>query len=144
MWDWDRFGRNQFLGEVRLSLSSLDLTDSTAQWYTLQDKVSIDICSDAPIWGFSDVKNLNLDAPPFFNQSLHFYSLVPRPRPAFRHLQYGKAGRAWYVSPHGHYVIDKWPKFSERNSEVLHIVQPTTRSTLGVYDSRPLLARYVW
>ena len=24
-------------------------------------------------------------------------SLVPRPRPAFRHLQYGKAGRAWYL-----------------------------------------------
>ena len=24
-------------------------------------------------------------------------SLVPRPHPAFRHLQYGKAGRAWYI-----------------------------------------------
>ena len=40
VWDWDRFGRNQFLGEVRLPLSSLDLTDSTDKWYTLQDKVS--------------------------------------------------------------------------------------------------------
>ena len=39
VWDWDRFGRNQFLGEVRLPLSSLDLTDSTDKWYTLQDKV---------------------------------------------------------------------------------------------------------
>jgi len=39
VWDWDRFGRNQFLGEVRLPLSSLNLTDSTPQWYTLQDKV---------------------------------------------------------------------------------------------------------
>ena len=27
--------------------------------------------------------------------------------------------------------------------QVLRIVQPTTRSTFGVYDSRPLLARYV-
>ncbi len=39
VWDWDRFGRNQFLGEVRLSLSSLDLTDPTERWHSLQDKV---------------------------------------------------------------------------------------------------------
>ena len=39
VWDWDRFGRNQFLGEVRLPLSSLDLTDTTDYWYTLLDKV---------------------------------------------------------------------------------------------------------
>ena len=67
-------------------------------------------------------------------------SLVPRPRSAFHRLQYGKAGRAWYVSSREHYVIDKRPKFSERKSEV----QPTTRSTLGVYNSRPPLAKYVW
>lgn len=41
MWDWDRFGRNQFLGEVRLPLASLDLTDARERWYTLQDKVWI-------------------------------------------------------------------------------------------------------
>ena len=40
MSDWDRFGRNQFLGEVHLPLSSLDLTDSTDKWYTLQKMVS--------------------------------------------------------------------------------------------------------
>ena len=40
VWDWDRFGRNQFLGEVRLPLSSLNLTDSKDHWYTLNDKVS--------------------------------------------------------------------------------------------------------
>ena len=28
----------------------------------------------------------------------HYISLVPRPRPAFHRLQYGKAGRAWCVS----------------------------------------------
>ena len=39
VWDWDRFGRNQFLGEVRLPLSSLNLTDTVDYWYSLQDKV---------------------------------------------------------------------------------------------------------
>ena len=39
VWDWDRFGRNQFLGEFRLPLSSLDLSDPTPHWYTLQDRV---------------------------------------------------------------------------------------------------------
>jgi synaptotagmin-like protein len=38
VWDWDRFGRNQFLGELRLPLNSLDLTDSTDHWHTLMDK----------------------------------------------------------------------------------------------------------
>ena len=40
VWDWDRFGRNQFLGEVRLPLASLDLTDATDHWHSLQDQVS--------------------------------------------------------------------------------------------------------
>ena len=39
VWDWDRFGRNQFLGEVRLPLKSLDLQSDTELWYTLLDKV---------------------------------------------------------------------------------------------------------
>ena len=39
VWDWDRFGRNQFLGEVRLALSSVDLTDGTNRWHSLRDKV---------------------------------------------------------------------------------------------------------
>ena len=39
VWDWDRFGRNQFLGEIRLPLSTLDLTDSSEHYYSLQDKV---------------------------------------------------------------------------------------------------------
>ena len=39
VWDWDRFGHNQFLGEVRLPLSTLNLTDPTEHWYALQDKV---------------------------------------------------------------------------------------------------------
>ena len=35
-------------------------------------------------------------------------------------------------------------KFSERRHYVLCVIQPSTRSTLGEYDSRPPLARYVW
>ena len=40
VWDWDRFGRNQFLGELKLPLTSLDLTDNTNRWHTLLDKVN--------------------------------------------------------------------------------------------------------
>jgi hypothetical protein len=39
VWDWDRFGRNRFLGESYIPLSSLNLTDAADRWYTLQDKV---------------------------------------------------------------------------------------------------------
>jgi len=41
-------------------------------------------------------------------------------------------------------MIDKWPKNSERKSKISCIVQRPTSSMLGVYDSRPLLARCVW
>ena len=37
VWDWDRFGRNQFLGEVRLPLA-MNLKDGTDRWYSLVDK----------------------------------------------------------------------------------------------------------
>ena len=70
-------------------------------------------------------------------------SLVPRPRPAFRCLQYRKVWRAWYLFSREHDVIGKWQKFSEQTGCISSIVQPTTRSTLGVYDNRPPLARYV-
>ncbi len=39
VWDWDRLGRNQFLGGVHLDLSSLDLSDISESWFVLQDKV---------------------------------------------------------------------------------------------------------
>ena len=38
VWDWDRFGRNHFLGELKLPLTSLDLTDDTDHWHTLLDQ----------------------------------------------------------------------------------------------------------
>jgi len=50
-------------------------------------------------------------------------SLVPRPRLAFHRLQYGKAGRAWYLFSCEDDIIDKWSKTSEQRSEVSHIVQ---------------------
>ena len=40
VWDWDRFGKNEFLGEVKVPLSSVDLSDYRQQWHTLQDTVS--------------------------------------------------------------------------------------------------------
>ena len=52
---------------------------------------------------------------------------VPRPRPALHFLQYGKGGRAWYLS---HYVIGKWWEFAELTGCISRIVQLTTSSTL--------------
>ena len=48
-------------------------------------------------------------------------SLVPRPRPAFRRLQYGKAGRAWYLFSHEYDVISKLRKFAELTGCILRI-----------------------
>ena len=45
------------------------------------------------------------------------------PHVAFGHLQYGKAGRAWYISSHV-----KWGKISERECDVLRVVQSSTHS----------------
>ena len=39
VWDWDRFGRNQFLGEVRVALKEFDLSTYTEKWYPLKEKV---------------------------------------------------------------------------------------------------------
>ena len=71
---------------------------------------------------------------------LNLRSLVPRPRPAFHHLQYIKVGRACYLFSCESDVNGKWQKVSERKSQVLHIVWPTTSSMLGMYDSCPMLA----
>ena len=44
----------------------------------------------------------------------YIHSLVTRPRPSFRRLQYRKAGRAWYLFSHEHDVISKLQKFAEQ------------------------------
>ena len=48
-------------------------------------------------------------------------SLVPRPHPAFRRLQYGKAGRAWYLFSREHDIISKLRKIAKLTGCVLRI-----------------------
>jgi hypothetical protein len=38
VWNNDILGRNDFLGEVYISLSTLNLNNKSQKWYTLQDK----------------------------------------------------------------------------------------------------------
>ena len=40
VWDYDKFGRNRFLGEVYLQLDTMDLTNPQSHWYRLMDQVS--------------------------------------------------------------------------------------------------------
>jgi len=40
-------------------------------------------------------------------------SLAPRPHPALCRLQYGKAGRAWYLFSREHDVISKWQRMKK-------------------------------
>lgn len=41
VWHSDMFGRNDFLGEVIISLTDTVFDDVTPKWYPLQDRVSI-------------------------------------------------------------------------------------------------------
>ena len=68
---------------------------------------------------------------------LHVVSLVPRPRPAFRRLQYGKAGRAWYLSSREHDVISKLWKFAELAGCVSRIFNRYTFNAQCVRQSPP-------
>ena len=52
------------------------------------------------------------------------------------------AWRAWYIFSCDHDVIEIGPEFLEQKGNVLRVIQPTVRSTLGVYDIRSLIARY--
>ena len=40
VWNFDAFGRNVFLGEIRLPLSTLDVNGDHPFWYPLNNKVS--------------------------------------------------------------------------------------------------------
>jgi len=55
------------------------------------------------------VRQLLVEASPTVEKA----SLVPRPRPAFRRLQYGKVGRAWYLFSREHDIISKLRKIAE-------------------------------
>ena len=51
--------------------------------------------------------------------------------------------RVWYLFARDHDVIKIGSEFLEQKGNVLRVIQPTLRSTLGVYDIRPLIVIYV-
>ena len=53
------------------------------------------------------------------------------------------AWRAWYIFSRDHDVIKIGPEILEQKGNVLRVIQPTLRSTLGVYDIRSPIAIYV-
>ena len=55
---------------------------------------------------------VSLCTQPYAHSLVH--SLIPRPCPAFRRLQYGKAGRAWYLFSREHDLISKLRKFAKQ------------------------------
>ena len=67
------------------------------------------------------------------------HSLVPRPRPAFRHLQYGKVGRAWYLFSREHdvHVISKLRKIAELTGCVSRISTDHALNAQCVRQSPP-------
>ena len=52
-------------------------------------------------------------------------------------------GRAWYLFSRDHDVIKIGPEFLEQKGNVLCVIQPALRSTLGVYDIHLAIARYM-
>ena len=51
--------------------------------------------------------------------------------------------RSWYISSCDHYVTKIELEFLEQKSNVLRIIQPALRSTLGVYDIRAPIVIYM-
>ena len=41
IWNWDTFGKNELVGEVLFSLSTMNLMDTNHHWYNLDTKVSV-------------------------------------------------------------------------------------------------------
>lgn len=39
LWDWIKHGQDNFLGEIKIPLSDLDLEDTSGNWYNLQEQV---------------------------------------------------------------------------------------------------------
>ena len=86
-------------------------------------------------------------------------SLVPRPHrrretawystayprsQALRNAKYTRAWRAGYIFSRDHDVIKIGPQFLEQKGNVLGVIQPVLRSTLGVYDIRPPIVIYIY
>ena len=65
-------------------------------------------------------------------------SLVPR----LSGTRNKQAWRAWYIFSHDHDVIKTGLEFLEQKGNILCVIQPALRSTLGVYDIRPPIVIY--
>lgn len=51
VWHSDMFGRNDFLGEVMISLQNKVFDNPMPQWYQLEERVSV--CTFFPSWQFN-------------------------------------------------------------------------------------------
>ena len=75
-------------------------------------------------------------------QTTETIASFPVPRPASRCLQYGKEGRAWYISSREH---DKWQHFQNEDTMVLHVIQHLHVQLLVSMTVAPCyVAGYVW
>ena len=48
-----------------------------------------------------------------------------------------RGSRAWYIFSRDHDIIKIGPEFLEQKGNVLRVIQPALRSTLGMYDIGP-------
>ena len=75
VWDWDRFGKNEFLGEVRVPLTEAKL-DGQSQLYGLSDNsnvVSSVPCNVLIVWAYMELIYLQ----PFQHIIQLLSSLIP-------------------------------------------------------------------
>ena len=89
------------------------------QWERLKDIMTV--------WMLCTHTHAHTHARTCAHAHTHTHSLVPRPHPAFRRLQYGKVGRARYLFSHDHDIIKNLP-----NRLRFMYFQPTTHSTIGI------------
>ena len=78
---------------------------------------------------------------PLSHTKIKLHDLASFPGTPEREYEY--AWRAWYLFSRDHDVIEIGPEFLEQKGNVLHIIQPTLRSMLDMYDIRSPIARYV-
>jgi len=59
VWNFDRFGRNDFLGEVNVGFDHHSFDDPTPKWHKLQDRVSKKSPTCAVLNTCSEISELN-------------------------------------------------------------------------------------
>ena len=96
-----------------------------------------------PLWIPTNPVLLSYGKRQRYHMTYYFSVLALFPGP-FVTCSMEKRERAQYLPSCEHDVIERWQKFQNEKGEVLHIVQRATCLMLGVYDSHPPLARYVW